>query len=42
LLVDEHGAPLALRVTGADEHKLSADDLLVSIVVDRPDPDQVK
>jgi len=43
LLVDEHGAPLALHVTGANEHdKWSADDLLVSIVVDRPDPEQVE
>lgn len=39
LLVDEHGAPLALDVTGANVHdKWSAADLLVSIVVDRPDP----
>jgi putative transposase len=43
LLVDEHGAPLALRVTGANEHdKWSADDLLVSIAVERPDPEQVE
>ena len=43
LLVDEHGAPLALHVTGANEHdKWSADDLIVSIVVDRPDPEQVE
>lgn len=39
LLVDEKGAPLALHVTGANEHdKWSADDLIVSIVVERPDP----
>lgn len=43
LLVDEHGAPLALHVTGANEHdKWSADDLIVSIVVERPDPEQVE
>jgi putative transposase len=43
LLVDEHGAPLSLHVTGANEHdKWSADDLIVSIMVDRPDPEQVK
>jgi putative transposase len=43
LLVDEHGAPLSLHVTGANEHdKWSADDLIVSIMVDRPDPEQVE
>ena len=43
LLVDEQGAPLALHVTGANEHdKWSADDLIVSIVVERPDPEQVE
>lgn len=43
LLVDERGAPLALHVTGANEHdKWSADDLIVSIVVDRPDPEEVE
>jgi putative transposase len=42
LLVDEQGAPLALHVTGANEHdKWSADDLIISIVVDRPDPEAV-
>lgn len=41
LLVDEHGAPLSLHITGANEHdKWSADDLLLSIVVARPDPEQ--
>lgn len=39
LLVDEQGAPLALHVTGANEHdKWSADDLIIAIVVQRPDP----
>jgi putative transposase len=43
LLVDEKGAPLSLHVTGANEHdKWSADDLIVSIVVERPDPEQVE
>jgi putative transposase len=43
LLVDQRGAPLALHITGANEHdKWSADDLIVSIVVERPDPQQVK
>jgi putative transposase len=37
LLVDEQGAPLAVHITGANEHdKWSADDLIVSIVVPRP------
>jgi putative transposase len=41
LLVDEQGLPLSLHVTGANEHdKWSADDLIVSIVVERPDPEQ--
>jgi putative transposase len=40
LLVDESGAPLALHVTGANEHdKWSADDLIVAIVVERPEPE---
>jgi putative transposase len=43
LLVDEQGAPLSLHVTGANEHdKWSADDLIISIVVERPDPQQVE
>jgi putative transposase len=43
LLVDEKGAPLALHITGANEHdKRSADDLIISIVVERPDPDEVE
>lgn len=41
LLVDERGAPLSVDITGANEHdKWSADDLLVSIVVARPNPEQ--
>jgi putative transposase len=43
ILVDERGAPLALHLTGANEHdKWSADDLLSSIVVERPDPQEVE
>ena len=43
LLVDQRGAPLALYLTGANVHdKWLADDLVVSIVVPRPDPDQVE
>jgi putative transposase len=37
LLVDKRGAPLAVHITGANEHdKWSADDLIISIVVPRP------
>lgn len=37
ILVDEHGAPLAIHVTGANQHdKWSADDLIFAIVVRRP------
>lgn len=43
LLVDEKGAPLSLHVSAANEHdKWSADELIVSIVVERPDPEQVE
>jgi putative transposase len=43
LLVDEKGAPLSLHVTGANEHdKWSADDLIISIVIERPDPEEVE
>jgi len=43
LLVDQRGAPLALHITGANIHdKWLADDLIVSIVVPRPDPDEVE
>jgi transposase len=41
ILVDAQGLPLALHVTGANEHdKWSADDLIDAIVVDRPDPQE--
>ncbi len=41
LLVDERGAPLALQVTGANQHdKWSAADLIIAIVGERPDPDE--
>lgn len=37
LLVDQRGAPLAVVLTGANAHdKWSADDLIISIVVERP------
>jgi putative transposase len=43
ILVDKRGAPLALHVTGANEHdKWSADDLIVSIIVSRPSGKKVK
>jgi putative transposase len=39
LLVDKRGAPLAVFITGANRHdKWSADDLIISVVVPRPDP----
>lgn len=41
LLVDERGAPLAIFITGANEHdKWSADDLIVHIVTKRPNSEQ--
>jgi transposase len=41
LLVDERGAPLAIYITGANEHdKWSADDLIVHIVAKRPNSEQ--
>jgi len=41
LLVDERGAPLAIYITGANEHdKWSADDLIIHIVVKRPNCEQ--
>jgi putative transposase len=41
LLVDESGAPLAIFITGANEHdKWSADDLIVHIVAKRPYSEQ--
>jgi transposase len=43
LLVDQHGAPLSVHITAANEHdKWSADDLIVSIVIERPDPQEVE
>ena len=43
ILVDERGAPLALHITGANEHdKWSADNLLSNIVVERPNPQDVE
>jgi putative transposase len=43
LLVDQCGAPLAVYVTGANEHdQWSADELIISIVVARPDPERVE
>lgn len=43
LLVDQQGAPLSLCVSGANVHdKWLADDLLVSLVVPRPDPQEVE
>ncbi len=43
LLVDERGAPLAVCVTGANVHDTwLADDLIISIVVPRPDPEAVE
>jgi len=41
LLVDERGAPLAIFITGANEHdKWSADDLIIHIVAKRPHTEQ--
>jgi putative transposase len=41
ILVDERGAPLAICITGANQHdKWSADDLIISIVVKRPYSEQ--
>jgi putative transposase len=41
LLVDEYGAPIAIFITGANEHdKWSADDLIVHIVAKRPNCEQ--
>jgi len=43
LLVDEKGAPLSLHITGANEHdKWSADDLILAILVERPDPEEIE
>jgi putative transposase len=41
ILVDARGAPLAIHITGANQHdKWSADDLIFSIVVRRPSSEQ--
>jgi putative transposase len=41
LLVDQYGAPLAIHISGANQHdKWSADDLVVSIVAKRPYQEQ--
>lgn len=41
LLVDERGAPLAIHLTGANEHdKWSVDDLIIHIAVKRPNSEQ--
>lgn len=41
ILVDQQGAPLAVHITGANQHdKWSADDLIFSIVVHRPGGEQ--
>ncbi len=43
MLVDQRGAPLSLHITGANVHdKWLADELIVSIVVPRPDPAMVE
>ena len=41
--MDENGAPLAIHITGANQHdKWSADDLIEAIVIERPDPENVE
>jgi putative transposase len=41
ILVDERGAPLAIHITGANQHdKWSVDDLVIHIVVKRPNSEQ--
>jgi transposase len=43
ILVDQRGAPLAIHISAANEHdKWSADDLIFSIVIERPDPEEVE
>lgn len=43
LLVDQRGAPLSLHISGANVHdKWLADELIVSLVVPRPDPQVVE
>jgi putative transposase len=41
ILVDERGAPLAIHITGANEHdKWSVDDLVIQMVIKRPNTEQ--
>jgi putative transposase len=41
ILVDQRGAPLAVHITGANAHdKWSADDLIISMIVERPNSTQ--
>ena len=43
ILVDEKGAPLALQLTGANQHdKWTADDLIENLPLERPDPHEVE
>ena len=43
ILVDEKGAPLALEVTGANQHdKWTADELIENLLLERPDPQEVE
>ncbi len=43
ILVDERGAPLAVYLTGANIHdKWLVDDVVISIVVPRPDPEELE
>lgn len=43
ILVDERGAPLAVYVTGANQHdKWLVDEVVISIVAPRPDPTEVE
>lgn len=43
VLVDQRGAPLSIQITGANVHdKWLADDLIISILVPRPNPDVVE
>ncbi len=43
LLVDQRGAPLAVYISAANRHdKCSVEDLLISMVVSRPDPEYVE
>jgi putative transposase len=43
LLVDERGAPLAVYITGANMHdKWLVDEVIISIVVPRPDPNALE